>query len=92
MLELQHIIKFQHEIIVLLSILWINQGNQQKFGKRKILIYQFEFLPNSILNCLLQDYFSLLGIQKRHRLDNQELTKNFRNLQNQLHPDKFSNR
>ncbi|CAO1342627.1 unnamed protein product [Diamesa serratosioi] len=38
------------------------------------------------------DFFQLFGLETKHQLDATELTKKFRNLQSQLHPDKFSNR
>jgi molecular chaperone HscB len=36
------------------------------------------------------DYFSIFGMRKDFELDNRKLTKNFRLLQMQLHPDRFS--
>jgi Fe-S protein assembly co-chaperone HscB len=37
-----------------------------------------------------EDYFDLFGIQKEPRINIKELTKRFRNVQSQIHPDKFS--
>lgn len=39
-----------------------------------------------------QDHFQLLRINKRFDIDTKVLTKQFRQIQNVLHPDKFSNR
>ncbi|KAG5673387.1 hypothetical protein PVAND_003442 [Polypedilum vanderplanki] len=36
------------------------------------------------------DYFDLFGIQKEPRINIKELTKRFRSVQSQIHPDKFS--
>lgn len=38
------------------------------------------------------DYFEILGMEKKFVLDTKTLTKNFRLLQMQLHPDRFSQR
>lgn len=37
-----------------------------------------------------EDYFDLFGVQKDARINMKELTKRFRNVQSQIHPDKFS--
>ncbi|CAG9809088.1 unnamed protein product [Chironomus riparius] len=37
-----------------------------------------------------EDYFDLFGIQKDPKVNLKELTKRFRNVQSQIHPDKFS--
>lgn len=36
------------------------------------------------------DYFEILGMEKKFQIDTKKLTKNFRLLQMQLHPDRFS--
>ena len=36
------------------------------------------------------DYFTIFGIKKKFEIDNRELTKMFRLLQMQLHPDRFT--
>jgi hypothetical protein len=36
------------------------------------------------------DYFTIFGMEKSFEIDTRELTKNFRLLQMQLHPDRFS--
>lgn len=42
--------------------------------------------------CDFQDNFQLLRIDKRFNIDTKTLTKQFRQIQNVLHPDKFSRR
>lgn len=45
---------------------------------------------NDKLFVILQDYFNLFGIKRHHQVDIHDLTSRFRNIQSQIHPDKFS--
>lgn len=39
-----------------------------------------------------QDYFTLFGLPERYRTDRAELSRRYRALQNEVHPDKFADR
>jgi len=45
---------------------------------------------SSLLPDLQQDFFALFNIPRHYRLDVASLERNYRNLQSQVHPDKFA--
>ncbi|CAO1333248.1 unnamed protein product [Diamesa hyperborea] len=72
------------------------QSTKSCWSCNKLISKSGQFFCESCQTLLQIDqkinFFQLFGLDIKHQLDSTELTKQFRNLQSQLHPDKFSNR
>lgn len=66
-------------------------GSLQEVNINYVREWKYIPLVISLIN-YLQNYFSLFGITEHFALNQNELTKKFREFQSVLHPDKFSNK
>ena len=53
----------------------------------KIRLIRCNFIKEEMF---FQDYFELFGIQRDPKVNMKDLTRRFRNIQSEIHPDKFS--